>query len=147
MKNHSKLINNNERLTKFNASIIFESQKNKTINEIYDYISILKSYFGFNELIEAEIKWILKITWTDGKYKEYYNGCFYESVCLAATVHVHDRYKLKLNCDILEFIELDFKPENQHIIIDQANWAWVNLKSMFNPEIVIESIEPIVHKY
>ena len=47
MKNNNKvlLINNNERQTKLNASIILEADKTRTFREMIELLDILKIYF------------------------------------------------------------------------------------------------------
>lgn len=131
-------------LQKFNNQIV--NNKNETLIDAQSFIKSIKYKFGFNELHEAEMKWMLKVLYTNKKYSDITHSSFYEAVSLSVMCFVTEKYCITLDCDLFDFIEQEFRREVQFDVINQSNFTYACLMNIFYPELDVDDIKPVICK-
>jgi hypothetical protein len=128
MKNSNKnlYINGDERLTKFNASIVLESDTDITFREMIEFLGILKTYFDTPDNVTTTAIYILKKTWPN--YRQWLNRIPYEPIVIAALLVSYDHYKQDPERDPYTFIQICFKKKDFDKRLYEVNKAEIEIK-------------------
>lgn len=141
--------------------------REKTLKQSIDYLNRCLFYFGRtgyqNDNVTKETKWILKVLYKNDKYEYITNSFRYEAITLAAMVLAHDRYELKFDYNLYEFILDEFearvkvgdklvkvkvgdklvKTDVINKMIGDTNSAYGKILVAMNPERKIGKVKPI----
>jgi hypothetical protein len=132
IKKSSKLIGGCLRTDHYNYNIQ-HGPESKTLDDINQFVDILKDYFWFDDDIKDRMKWMAKELWY-GHYHEFWNGKPWECFTIAAMSVAHDERGKVFMGDIPYFCKSLFKPEDYEEGMIKLNEAYNQIVSLLDLE-------------